>query len=98
MCERIEIPGGGFAFICGGRGRHKFCECGRSAVALCDWKVPDRKSGTCDAPICEKHRVTVAPGKDLCVFHQHAFEIWKKKHPDFDLRRGEQGNLFEGKA
>lgn len=105
MCERIQLGDGTTAIICGVRGRkRKLCRCGRVAVALCDWKVSERKSGTCDAPICERHSVDVTPAnshtkKHLCVFHSHAFEIWKKKHPDFEItRRGEQGNLFKGKA
>lgn len=93
MCEHIKFGDGSMAIICGGRHKTQHCKCGRAATALCDWKMPGNK--TCDAPICDAHKLQVAPGKDLCVFHQHAFELWKKKHPDFDIRAGEQRKLFE---
>lgn len=94
MCEYLDLGNGNFAIVCGTRKRTKFCKCGRAADLLCDWKMPEGK--TCDAPICRQHALEVAPDKHLCVFHQHAFEVWKKKHPGFDVRQGEQGKLFEG--
>jgi len=96
MCERMKFEDGSVAFLCGVRPRpHTFCRCGRQADFLCDWKVPERKSGTCDAPICQTHAREVAPEKHLCVFHSHAFDLWRRKHPDFDLRKGEQIKLFD---
>ena len=53
----------GVAIVCT-RGRR--CPCGRPATLECDWKVPTRKSGTCDAPICTGCTTSPAPGKDLC--------------------------------
>lgn len=94
MCQHLKFADGTEVILCGSRGKTKFCSCGRVADFLCDWKVPERHSGTCDAPIYKQHATEVAPEKHLCVFHAHAFELWKKKHPDFDLRRGEQGKLF----
>ncbi len=88
MCEHLDLGGGNFGIICGTRSRPKFCACGRQAIALCDWKVPSRESGTCDAPICAQHAMSVARGKDLCPAHQQAWEEWKKRHP------APQGNLF----
>ena len=80
MCEHLNINGS-HVIICGARPKVKFCACGRECVALCDWKVGDRKSGTCDRPICELHRSHVAANKDLCPEHQKAFEDWKLRHP-----------------
>lgn len=45
------------------------CKCVRRATRLCDWKVPTKKSGTCDAPLCERCAIVPAPGKDLCQAH-----------------------------
>ena len=72
------------AIICGARTKPKYCvSCGRPANLLCDWKVKAKRSGTCDAPICDKHALRVAPDKDLCPEHQKAWEEWKRRHPGF---------------
>ena len=76
-CVPVSIPGGGTAIVCGVRGRRR-CKCGRPATLECDWKVPSRKSGTCDAPICDRCSVSPAPDKDLCPTHAAAFEEWKR--------------------
>jgi hypothetical protein len=82
MCEHIKLPDGGVAIICGMRGRRrKFCACGRVCDFECDWKVRERKSGTCDAPICAKHAQQVGPDKHLCPLHQKAYEDWKRRRP-----------------
>ena len=65
-----------------------FCACGRTAVALCDWKLTSTKSGLCDRPICAQHAKQVAPGKHLCPEHQLEYDLWKKRHPS------PQGELF----
>jgi len=92
MCEELKIPndrGGVDTFIvCGVRENKQFCACGRRAVALCDWKVRGRKSGTCDAPMCVSHSREVARGKHLCPTHSAAYEQWKQRHPPA------QGSLF----
>lgn len=75
-CERITLPNGGAAIICGlPRGRAK-CRCGRTATLLCDWKLPHivddqfvKVSGTCDAPLCPSCTSSPAPNKDLCPKH-----------------------------
>lgn len=46
-------------------------------VYECDWKVPARKSGTCDAAICDRCTTKPAPGKDLCRKHAIEWEKWK---------------------
>ncbi|MBB3691485.1 hypothetical protein [Sphingomonas sp. BK580] len=47
------------------------------ATLACDWKVPTRRSGTCDAPICTRCTTSPAPEKDLCAAHAAAFETWR---------------------
>lgn len=76
MCERVLLPGGGFAIVCGGHARER-CACGRRATRLCDSKVPGKKSGTCDAPVCARCGTSPAPGKDLCARHGAAFNVWQ---------------------
>lgn len=75
-CERVALPGGVTAIVCSSRTRQR-CACGRPATRLCDWKVPTRKSGTCDEPVCARCAYQPAPGKDLCPEHRDAFEHWR---------------------
>lgn len=75
-CERVNLPGGAVAIVCSS-GRSKRCKCGRRATLACDWKVEGKKSGTCDAPICDRCTTSPAPDKDLCPPHAQAFEEWK---------------------
>jgi hypothetical protein len=77
-CERISLPSGGAAIVCGPRQRHRRCsQCGRPAPLLCDWKTPARRSGTCDAPLCEGCTTSPAPDKDLCPAHAAEWEARK---------------------
>jgi hypothetical protein len=75
---------------------HKHCACGREATALCDWKVKEHKTGTCDAPICPNHLKQVAPGKVLCPEHQKEYDSWKARHRKFTEQ--EQQSLFSEAA
>lgn len=86
-CERVPMPGGGFAIVCGTRSRRQRCACGKPATLLCDWKVPANRSAsssaavgqqtrTCDAPICASCSLSPAPDKDLCPAHAAAFRDW----------------------
>jgi hypothetical protein len=75
-CERVTMPGGGVAIVCGPRSRQR-CQCGNRATLLCDWKRPDKKSGTCDAGLCPACTTKPAPDKDLCPVHARADEEWK---------------------
>lgn len=75
-CETIIVPGGSAAIVCGTRRRQR-CACGGTATLLCDWKAPERKTGTCDAPICARCTTSPAPDKDLCPGHAAEFEEWK---------------------
>jgi hypothetical protein len=81
MCEHVKFPDGTTAIICGMRGRQKFCACGRVGDFECDWKVKEKRSGMCDAPICSHHALQVGPDKHLCPQHQKAWEAWQKRHP-----------------
>lgn len=77
-CQTVRLPDGGAAIVCGPRQRAQRCSCGRPAGLLCDWRIPARKSGTCDRPICDRCTTSPAPEKDLCPEHARAFEAWKK--------------------
>lgn len=74
MCQRIQTPTGA-AIVCGGHARRR-CKCGRDAILLCDWKVPGKKSGTCDAPVCTACTTSPAPDKDLCRAHAGTYREW----------------------
>lgn len=76
-CEYVPVPGG-VAIACS-RTRKRRCKCGRAADLLCDWKVPGKKGGTCDKPICNRCTTSPAEGKDLCPDHARAFMEWKKE-------------------
>lgn len=76
-CERVPIPGGGAAIVCSSGRRRRCTCCGKSAPFLCDWKVPSRRSGTCDAPICADHAAVPAAGKHLCPTHTEAYAAWQ---------------------
>jgi len=77
-CERVSLPDGGHAIVCGTRSTRKDrCACGRVATRLCDWKVPERRSGTCDAPICASCATSPAPEKDICPAHAPALRAWQ---------------------
>lgn len=78
-CQHVRLPGGGTAIVCGSRSRPKRCSCGSGLPAdlLCDWKRPEKKSGTCDKPLCERCSTKPAPDKDLCPEHAKAWEAWK---------------------
>lgn len=73
-CTPFALPDGARGFVCGPTQR---CRCGNRATLLCDWKVPGKKSGTCDAPICRKCATSPAPEKDLCAKHAAEWKTWK---------------------
>lgn len=78
-CTGVRLPGGGSAIVCGPRGKAKKCKtCGTRADFLCDWKVPERSSGTCDEPVCGGCKVSPAKDKDLCPTHARAFREWQR--------------------
>lgn len=76
-CHHVPLPGGGHAIVCTPRQRRRKCKtCGRTADLLCDWKVPTKKSGTCDAPICDRCTTSPAPDRDICPAHKPALDAW----------------------
>lgn len=77
-CQHVTLPGGQRAIVCGTRPR-KRCACGRPGTLLCDWKVPERRSGTCDTPLCPLCSTSPAPDKDLCPTHVEAYKEWKAR-------------------
>jgi len=81
-CDRVTLPGGFTAIVCSSRKPQRCVACGRRAPLLCDWKVPGKKSGTCDAPICEHCTTSPAPDKDLCPKHAEAFKAWKAEREE----------------
>lgn len=85
VCRRVPVPGG-TAIVCGPGRRCKGC--GSRATLECDWKVPTRKSGTCDAPICARCALHVGDDKDLCPAHAEAFGEWLKRREQPLQRNG----------
>ncbi|MFB9049497.1 hypothetical protein ACFFV8_12360 [Sphingobium indicum] len=77
VCETVKLPSGGTAIICSSRRRPR-CSCGQLAPFLCDWKVPNKRSGTCDEPLCADCASSPTADKHLCLKHQVAFEKWKQ--------------------
>ncbi len=68
-CNRFDLPGGGYAIICGRR-TQKRCSCGRPAIKLCDYPLTGAKAGkTCDKPLCESCAVHREPDTDYCRVH-----------------------------
>ena len=65
-CHHLSLPDGTNAIVCGPTRR---CACGNRHTLLCDWKVPAKKSGTCDKPLCARCTTSPAPDKDLCSAH-----------------------------
>jgi hypothetical protein len=76
MCDVVALPDGTHAIVCGGHHSRKRCDCGKRATLACDWKMPRRRSGTCDAPICTSCTTSPAAGKDLCRDHAAAYQVW----------------------
>lgn len=74
-CNTVKLPTGETAIVCTSRRRQR-CACGRPATKLCDWKVKERASGTCDRPLCSACTHVPAPDKDLCP--RHAAE-WRSR-------------------
>lgn len=75
-CNLVKLQTGETAFVCTS-GRRKRCACGKPATLECDWKVKDRRSGTCDRPICAACTTKPAEGKDLCREHATAWKAWE---------------------
>ena len=77
-CETVDLGNGQRGIVCG-RSRRRRCKCGRVADRQCDWRVPERSSGTCDAFICSRCSTSPAPEKDICPAHRPALEAWQAR-------------------
>jgi hypothetical protein len=70
-CEPTKVPGS-FAIVCSRGNDPKCCVtfCHNRSVANCGYPV-ERKGvpGTCDSPICDKHRHPVGKDIDWCQGH-----------------------------
>jgi len=65
---RVKMPGGGVAFVDGGKPRGWRCGfCFLGAALRCDWPVAEGK--TCDARMCPDHATKVGPDRDYCPAH-----------------------------
>jgi hypothetical protein len=81
MVCRVVNVGGMRTIVCGPRAPRRFCACGAVARFQCDWKVPGRRSGTCDAYVCDTCSTRPEPDKDLCATHAATWEAWKARQP-----------------
>lgn len=82
-CTNLPLPGGGFAIVCGPRGRAANCyRHKRASKFQCDWKL-EHASGetppTCDRYLCASCALEVAPEKHLCPEHQAAYALWREE-------------------
>lgn len=70
MCERIALPGGGFAIVCGGRRAHRphrhcaYPGCIKTVAIECDHT--DAAGKTCDRGTCRAHAKPIARNVDWC--------------------------------
>lgn len=78
-CSTVKI-GDTVAIVCGReRPKKRTCSakrhantsatCHLRATLLCDYPRPDRKSGTCDKPLCAHHAVEIGPNRHQCPDH-----------------------------
>jgi hypothetical protein len=82
MCLKMQFADGTVGIICGTRQKVRYCSCGRASDFLCDWKMKEKKPGTCDRPVCKSHAQQVGPDKHLCQEHRKAYADWLKRHPE----------------
>lgn len=75
MCERVELPGGGFAIVCGGHARKRRCaypDCRANATIECDhvgrsgFGLFDENKIRCDRATCRAHAKPIAKNVDWC--------------------------------
>ncbi len=74
-CEKVELPGGGFAIVKVGKSRGPKCKfCRKASTRLCDVVIGKTLGGaelTCSAPICDDHARPDPrnPNRDTCPKH-----------------------------
>lgn len=73
---RLYQRRGGLLFMCGRENNERHCLCGDFGDYLCDYPVGEGK--TCDVPMCERDRHSVAPEIDYCNTHYPEWEAFKK--------------------
>lgn len=61
--------------MCGAQSEEPHCSCGDFGDYLCDYPVGNDK--TCDAPMCDQHRRSVAPEIDYCAAHYAEWEAYR---------------------
>lgn len=71
-CQRLA----GGAIVCNRTRPRPKCQargCRRGAIALCDHNVGSfTRPATCDARLCDLHRVRCGPDEDRCPYHADA--------------------------
>lgn len=76
--QRIQLPDGSFAIVCGSKPRARRCStahCRRTADYQCDYPVTRAgKAATCDRWVCESCRTNVGPDRDYCLPHARAWD------------------------
>lgn len=93
-CVPFKSPDGSTGIMCFSR-RGQRCACGNAATKLCDWRVAEKRSGTCDKPLCGRCAISPAPEKDLC--QAHAAEWEARGRPSAPVGAPVQASLFEEK-
>lgn len=71
-CETLDFGGGVHGIVCIRGKRWPRCSvpgCDRPAPKLCDYPVGRKKSGTCDAKLCEQHAAAQGKDRDFCPPH-----------------------------
>lgn len=76
-CYRVNV--GGTTALVRMSKRQKRCACGAVATRECDYKVPGKRSGTCDKGICDGCTFSPADNKDICQKHAPAVRAWMQR-------------------
>lgn len=85
------MPGGGYAIICGGRGRRRTAKCdycSRTHSYLCDFPVKGGK--TCDAKICGECADEVGDDVHHCRIHRLRGDAEQRQLLPSELTTGDQ--------
>jgi hypothetical protein len=73
VCDVVRLKDGTRAIVCRARPARKRCSlagCERWADYVCDGPRRDGQPGTCDRPLCARHRVRGGPDLDYCPSHR----------------------------
>jgi hypothetical protein len=83
-CEWFKVGPDAVAVVCNRGKRWPRCSvpgCDRPAPFLCDFPVGRKKSGTCDAKLCEGHRAQQGEERDFCPPHARQPELPARSAP-----------------